>query len=311
MTGGNAGDGGWLRPLGLLLLAVTLAVGQPIVVVAVAFGMLSFVVPGGGALALVASAIALVLVFLGEPASGLWYIERGWAIVLGGWFAALTLTWPGRPFLLRGLVALGGGVLSVVAVVTVFDGWERIEALVAQRVEAGLAATRQVMQGMGNGDIQAGLMETLATTGEIQGLLFPALLGLSSLAALGVAWWLHVRVNASEGPALGPLKEFRFPDPLIWLFIAGITLVLVAGWSVGWGRVGVNLVAFMGALYVLRGAAVLLFFAGGLSFAGGALAALAVLLLGPFLAAAAMLVGVGDSWLDLRARTPDGGNGST
>ena len=127
-------------------------------------------------------------------------------------------------------------------------------------------------------------------------MLFPAFAALSSVAALGVAWWAHVQTAGLPGPALRPLREFRFADPLIWLFISGLALMLVAEWSAGWGRLGTNLLAFMGGLYILRGAAVLLVLWGGISVGTVILLSLAVLLTGPFVALAAMLIGVGDSW---------------
>lgn len=302
MTEESVREGGWLRLLGLLALALTLAVGQPFVLVVVAFAMLTFLAPGGRILVLLLTAGAFAAVFAGEPAEGLWYLERGWAILVGGWFVAFSLLLPGRPFMARALPALLGGIVCVGGILAVLGGWSTVESLVAERVEASMAATLQLMNALAEGDLQVGLTETLSTTARVQGVLFPALLGLSSLASLGVAWWLHARVSPLAGPGLGPLREFRFPDPLIWIFISGLGLVLVAEWSVGWGRLGTNLVAFMGALYVLRGVAVLIVLWGGVSFAGGLLLTLAVVLAGPLVALGAMLVGVGDSWFDLRAR---------
>jgi hypothetical protein len=58
----------------------------------------------------------------------------------------------------------------------------------------------------------------------------------------------------------------------------------------------------MGALYVLRGAAVMLFVAGGLSIGAGILVLVGLLFAGPILIGGAVLVGLGDSWLDIRAR---------
>jgi hypothetical protein len=156
----------------------------------------------------------------------------------------------------------------------------------------------RILSGGGEG----GLSETVQATAEVQGMVFPALLALSSLATLGVAWWVHVKVMTGSSLGLGALRNFRFPDPLIWLLIGGLVLVLLAGWTGGVGRLGVNLVVFMGGLYVLRGAAVLLFLSGGLSVLAGILVAVGMVLAAPVLLAAAMAVGVGDSWLDLRAR---------
>lgn len=310
MADDRAPDRGWLRPLGLLLLALTLAVGQPILLMAVAFAMLTFLTPGVRNMTLLLAAFAFAIVFAGEPDSGLWYVERGWAVLVAGWFVAVSLFWPKLPFLLRGLASVAGGAAFVCLFVVALDGWSEIEWLVADRVQESVAVSLQMIAMLTEGEVEAGIRETLSATAEIQSVLFPALVGLSSLASLGVAWWLHVRVSALALPGLRSLREFRFPDALIWLFIVGLGLLVLAEWGAGWGRVGTNLVAFMGALYVLRGAGVLLFLSGGMGVAGGFLVAIGLLLAGPLLALGAMLVGVGDSWLDLRARSrrsADGG----
>jgi hypothetical protein len=61
-------------------------------------------------------------------------------------------------------------------------------------------------------------------------------------------------------------------------------------------------VVFMGALYALRGVAVVLFLAGGVSLLGGIFLALGLLLVAPVLMTGAFVIGLGDTWLDLRAR---------
>jgi len=300
-------EGGWLRLLGLLALSLTLSVGQPFILVVVAFAMLTFLAPGGRILVLLLTAGAFAAIFAGGASEGLWYLERGWAILVGGWFVAFSLFLPGRPFLARALPSLLGSIVCVGGILATLGSWSTVETLVAERVEVSMTATLQLMNALAEGDLQVGLMEAMSTTARVQGVLFPALLGLSSLTSLGVAWWLHVRVSPLEGPGFGLFREFRFPDPLIWIFIAGLGLVLVAGWSVGWGRLGMNLVAFMGALYVLRGVAVLIVLWGGVSFTGGLLLTLALVLAGPLVALGVMLVGVSDSWFDLRTRVERNG----
>jgi len=292
----------WLRPLGLLGLAMTLAIGQPLVVVAVAYTILTILSPGGKLGALALAAIGFAIVFAGEPGGGLWYLERGWAILLGGLFAALTLWRPGRPFLSRAVLALVGASASAMVLLFFFDGWSVVEGTVATRLREGATATLEMMNTALGSQVAPVVGETIERTVTIQTILFPALVGLSSLASLGVAWWLHLRLAAGSDRGLSGLREFRFPDPMVWIVIAGLALVLAAGWSVGWGRVGTNLLAFMGALYVLRGMAVLLFLSGGLSLGAGLLLLLGLLLAGPVLIGGAVLIGLGDSWLDIRAR---------
>ncbi|HSG82829.1 MAG TPA: hypothetical protein VLC48_11290, partial [Gemmatimonadota bacterium] len=66
-----------------------------------------------------------------------------------------------------------------------------------------------------------------------------------------------------------------------------------------------NAVFFMGALYVLRGLAVLLSLVGGISVAAAVLAGAVAVLISPILAlalCAMLVVGLGDTWLNVRDR---------
>lgn len=310
----GAGGRGWVGPLGLLAIALTLTVGQPLIVIVVAFALLTFLAPGGRNLTRILAAVAFAMVFTGVPQDGFWYVERGWAVLIAGAFVTASLLWPHRSFLVRGLAAIVMGSAFVGLTVLVLRGWNEIEWMIADRVQESVSASLQMLAALSDGEVDARLRETLAATARLQGIIFPALVGLSSLASLGVAWWMHARVSTPQGRGLGPLKDFRFPNGLIWVFITGLGLVLMAEWSTGWGRLGSNLVAFMGALYVLRGAGVLLFLSGGMGVAMGVLLAIGLLLATPVLAVGAvgaMLIGVGDSWFDLRGRIREslGGGG--
>jgi hypothetical protein len=98
------------------------------------------------------------------------------------------------------------------------------------------------------------------------------------------------------------LTEFRFPDALLWLLIVGLALLLVplGGWGV---RLGANLLFFMGALYALRGLAVVAALVLRMGAQLPVLIALSVvgLLLYPIVVAGTLLLGVTDTWLDLRS----------
>jgi len=180
--------------------------------------------------------------------------------------------------------------------------WPVVEWMVTDRMREGASTALTAIRSLGGaGSLPSELTDAIYRTLETQGVVFPALLGLGSLAALGVAWWAWSRLADSAGDALGPLRDFRFNDQLVWIFVAGLALVLLRGSGV-WDRVGTNAVVFMGALYALRGAAVLLFLSGGVSLLGSLLLALAVLFVAPVIAAAALVVGLGDTWLDLRER---------
>ena len=130
--------------------------------------------------------------------------------------------------------------------------------------------------------------------------MFPALLGLASLTGLAVAWFAFQRVANREPTPLRPLREFRFPDDLVWVLIAGVVLLLLPFGAAE--RAGTNLLAFMTALYALRGLAVLLVLAGAPGPLGMVVGGLLLLFLYPLVMAMTVLVGVTDTWLDIRAR---------
>jgi hypothetical protein len=100
---------------------------------------------------------------------------------------------------------------------------------------------------------------------------------------------------------LAPVRDFRFNDHLVWALVVGLVL-LVTQSGVALARVGANLVVFMGALYALRGVAVLAFVSGGVSMFSYVAFAVLLVLVPPVILGTAALIGVGDTWLDLRAR---------
>jgi hypothetical protein len=99
------------------------------------------------------------------------------------------------------------------------------------------------------------------------------------------------------------VREFRFDDHLVWLFVAGLAMfVLPVGGLLT--RIGANAALFMAALYVVRGAAVItwLLRESGATMWAWMLLALAALLLYPMVLGAAFVFGIGDTWLDVRGR---------
>ena len=99
------------------------------------------------------------------------------------------------------------------------------------------------------------------------------------------------------------IREFRFRDELVWVLIIGIVLVMLPS-QLGGARAGSNLVTFMGALYAVRGLAIVLALTGSPSF--GSLLFVGIAMLVPavpiVVMSATFVLGVTDTWLDLRAR---------
>lgn len=299
---------GWRRVAGLLLVGSMLGITGMASMIAVPFIALSVILGARRLGALVVTGLAMVVALAGWSGDAIWHLERGWAVLLAGWFVALTLRWPAVGFFSRSLAA----VLGTFAIVVVFfeaqpGNWAYVDWLVTQRIMSGADATVSAMAGMARlfGDPEAQLSGRLVTgayqAAEQQGRAFPALLGLSSLAALGVAWWGYVRLALGNDKGIGPLRDFRFNDHLVWLFIGGL-VVLGLGSGEGAERAGTNVVVFMGGLYALRGVAVVVFLSGGLSLMGFILVLFGAFLLPPLLFLGAMVIGLGDTWLDLRSR---------
>lgn len=252
---------------------------------------------------MVAVAVGLawfVMIGTDQAMRSLWYIERGWALLLAAWFILLVVARPAWRFMPRALGALGATLATVAVVLAISPG--------------GLASAESAVMGRFAHIVDAFLaqagesgMDTewwsavFARVREVRQELYPALLGLESLAALGVAWWGYTRFGAGEGSPLGALRDFRFCDHLIWILIAGLFLVVTPLGDAA-VRAGANLVVFMGALYALRGFAILLVVFGLEGVWGAIVTALLFLLLYPIVLTTSILVGLSDTWIDLRAR---------
>ena len=249
-----------------------------------------------------AAAMFALLLAVGIPVrGGLWYLERGWALLLAGCFVVLTMRWPRSRFFPRALAAVSGTAVLVGLLLMVRPGsWSMIDWLVTERVMRTYSLITQTLMTI---DSEASLSteQSIFDLAAMQGRYFPALLGLSSLSALAVAWWAYVRLSAGSSLGLGPLREFRFNDHFMWLFLTGLALI-VLGAGEAWTLAGSNAVVFMGGLYALRGAAVLLFINGAVTGFGILFLVVGMLFLSPVLIMGALVVGVGDTWLDLRSK---------
>ena len=293
----------WPRAAGLLFLTLMLSLFTgPGVLVAFPFLALTMVL-GLRRLPAAVAAVFAMFVAVGVPTrGGLWYFERGWAIVLAGWFVVLTMRWPQSRFFPRALAAVAATTALVGLLLVIRPGsWSVVDWLV---IEGLMRSARVIGQVLITSDPEAYTTAGLSTAYEWTaqfGRLFPAFLGLSSLSGLAVAWWGYVRLSTGSGLGLGPLRDFRFNDHLVWLFLIGLAMI-VFGAGEGWTSGGGNAVVFMGGLYAMRGAAVLLFLSGGLTGLGFLFLIVGMLFLWPVLIPGALLVGVSDTWLDLRSK---------
>ncbi len=132
----------------------------------------------------------------------------------------------------------------------------------------------------------------------------PATLALQSFAGLALAWQWHHRVAERPlGAPLAPFREFRFSDHSVWGVVAAL-LVWITPALAGLKVAAANVLMVLGALYLLRGSAIVLSFAAAWSVApltwiAGALVAATFAV--PLLALVAAL-GVTDTWIEFRRR---------
>ncbi|GAC1516550.1 MAG: hypothetical protein NVS1B4_12100 [Gemmatimonadaceae bacterium] len=289
---------------------------------------------GGSALTAVAwivmaAAVVAPMVAAGGTNAPFLRLVAGWGVLVASLFGIVSIVDPGRRFFERALAAVSGGVVIGLAIAAFGSSQPTrvptlIGAQIARRTAEASAgfrqfatrnpdAWREITQRLGEG--ASGMDELdrrVAMISEGAVSVFPALLAIESLAALALAWSLYHRLSRVRvGAALAPLSAFRFNDHLVWGMIVGVTLLVVHTLA-ALHDVGKNFLVFFGALYVLRGLAVLAFIAspGVLS---GAVAVWLLLIWWPpvfvfvsialpLLLFGALGLGLGDTWLDWRGR---------
>ena len=295
----------WPRAAALFVVVLATSVVTPSVLLAVPFLLLVGMSGLRGVTMLIAAMLAMLVVMSGAR-DGVWYLERGWALLLGGWFVGISLIGPTVKTSTRALAAVFGAMASAAIVIAVRSGaWSALDWAVTDRVHAAMAAAIDTMVVVrGGAALSPALVATVYQAAEGQAAIFPALTGIASMAALAIAWWGYTLLSIRGGEALGPLRDFRFNDHLAWVFVAGLVL-LVAPWDEPLQRVGTNVVVFMGALYVVRGAAVVVFMRRGLPVLAYVMTALVLIFLPGLVLGSAMMIGIGDSYLDIRRRAKE------
>jgi hypothetical protein len=252
-------------------------------------------------------------------------LVRGWSLLLAGAFGLVCLFGPKRPFFPRALTALclALGIVLLMGLrgpLTVARANQAVQVEFARRNVDAMATFRtfvsqhpEVTQKMPEMNPMLNEFEgRLRTTSKAGAQLFPSLLLLESLVALALAWTTYHRLSRTRlGAPLGPLKDFRFNDQLVWGLIAGLAIVFIPALDFidGTGR---NLLVFFGALYAIRGFGVLSWFLAPGALAGTLMVGFAMLwwpvlnavaVLGfMLLALAAFGLGLGDTWADWRRR---------
>jgi len=298
---------GWQRAAALAVATATLALVHPFLLIGVPFLALALVLGASGGVLVAAGVVGVVVVGGWAQADATWLVERGWSVMVAGWFVALTLKRPRASLSDRAIFSVLGAALASAMVFRMRPGsWSAVEWVFSERILNGVGMAVQTFRAVLESNGLTSEQEALVyESAQLNAQVFPAILGLATVSALGVAWWVYVRLRTGGDQGIGPLVEFRFNDHLIWLFIGGLALVM-ARWGNALVRVGTNGVVFMSGLYAVRGVAVALFMSGGLSLVGFLILVPLVLLFGsvvlPLLITGALVIGVSDTWLDVRTR---------
>jgi hypothetical protein len=295
----------WLAPILLALIAGLFARSQTGLLLAVPLALLLVALPPRRPASMAFGALLLMIAYLRPAGDSLWWLGRGWALVLGAWFIGVLAIRPGAGFIDRGLVAVVGAATSAgLLIFTNRSGWQQADQTVAQTVRTdALASLAPVWPSVTNEVLESQLRRLAIWLVELYVYVYPAFVAIGSLCALAVAWWLWRRLIVKEPQPLNRLREFRFRAEWFWPFLVAVALVLL---PMGGGvtRASVNFATLIGALFVVRGFAVALGFcidAGRRGALLGATLTVLSVLLFPLALASMLAVGLGDAWFDLRA----------
>jgi Predicted membrane protein (DUF2232) len=246
--------------------------------------------------------------------SGLWLHQAGGlgaqfaraaAVLVSGSFLALTL-WQPSNRMSRALAATGGAALGLaVWMYGLGLKWAQLRSAVEAELEAFQRAMRASWTGMAASSEMSAQMSAMADTVSF---LYPALLAISAIAGLRLAWaWYHRIAGQPVGAPPAPFSAFSFSDQLVWGWVIGLAMAL-APEPASIRLIGANVLLVWSALYATRGMAV--FVAGARRTPKSVLTALALvtLVLLPFVLCGLTMVGLADTWLDFRRRlTPASG----
>ncbi len=267
-------------------------------------------------LALLWTAFAVWTLWLPGSASTYALLVRGWAVILAASFGAVVLVRKEERFLpqalLSILIALAFGLTMVMlAGGGVAETGVAIADEVMRRAEIGKAAwmeftARPEWQELSRDNPQADLLsaqveQQFTVLPKAARTLVPALLALESLAALALAWAMYHRFGRARlGAPLASIRDLTFHEAFVWGVIAGLLVIVVPLPEIA-RVIGLNLLVFFGALYVLRGLGVLLWFLSPGRWMMVLWSIVLVLFL-QVVGAVALAVGIGDTWLDWRNR---------
>ncbi len=287
-----------------LLLLVQLLLGPLFVLAPLGLLMLVTAVPKLRDAIWTGAILALVLLWLPQSQDLSDRTRDTAALMAAGTFTALTVASRSRLFV-RAMVSVGVALAGTAAwFVTFGHGWSDLAGSVRNRPWApGVLRTPEFGDHQVLGRMADGSVVTILDVFNVLAMIYPALLAISALAGLWSAWyWYHRLSSAPIGlPALR-FRDFIFSDHLIWMLVVAVagTLLTPDGSTVR--LIAVNLLVIMGGCYFARGFAVAITWFTRAPRGIALVAGIVALPLLHFAMVACALVGVSDTWLDLRRR---------
>jgi hypothetical protein len=246
-------------------------------------------------------AMSLALLFVGNGTGDrLAAVTSAYIIVVTAAFVGVLLLRPGA-MLRQGLRATAAGFLMTALMIQVLWGSEAWKSLAWEATRQASLTMRFVVERAPDAFM---LYEPIVRFASVT---WPGVLALQTLAGLTLASHLHLRITSSAlGSPLGRFRDFWIGDAWVWGIVAWLGVLILPVSSV-LHVAGTNLGIVAGALYVLRGAAIVITFADAFGISATALAivaataaALAVPLL--FVLPGLCTLGITDTWYHYRRR---------
>jgi hypothetical protein len=249
-----------------------------------------------------AGATAWSVFWLQQPGGLAGQFARSAAVLLTGTYFALAVWRPSARF---SRVLVTTGLAAGAMVVWLWHlgvSWNELHRAVEQDLWGYNRELIMRLSRAGEESGTPGLLHQMSSMVRTIAAFYPALLSLTSLAGLSLAWAWHRRIARRPlGPPLPGFAAFEFNDQLVWGWVAGLSLCLLPLPS-GWRALGLNLLLVWAVLYAVRGLAV--FRAGSRRVPLPVIATLTLvaMFLLPFVIGGLTLLGVADTWLDFRRR---------
>lgn len=250
-----------------------------------------------------AAAAALTVFWLALPGTLPQQVVRAAAMGLLGGTVAVALS--GRPapaFRQAVTAALAAGIGTVLWAALLGTRFADFRSAVAADLRAGFGSLARA-PGPATPEATA-LVEAFNASADQVAAIYPGMLLVLAVIGSMLAWgWLHRIAVAPVGPAPGRFRDFRFNDHWVWGAILTLAAWLAPG-PAAIGLVAANLLIAWAALYLARGLAVVVAMVAGSPWPLRAVSIGVGVLLQPFSTGALVAIGLADTWMDFRRRSP-------